>query len=427
MLRLYNSDGSEASLQEIEYLETLSSISIEYGRTEGASYYLARIPKYSINGKKIVPKVAITSADGAIEGKKTSTLDYAKRENTIFTLNAGLFDMSTNTPLGQTIINGIVITNMPMTDDNGTAISENECYPLCINEDGDLFAPYKRNVDADYMVSAGVTNAVTAWGKFIDNFQKCDSTVFDEIVHSGPYIRQAIGQYQNGDYFVCTVDKTVGKIENEAGLIYDDLADLLISKGIKFAYSLDGGGSCETVIGQRQINPIYEGSTGRAIPTVIYFDIIDEPEIDMNNKPIYWIKGYSAFGTYNNRPGLNSNYPNRISAYQDNTYMPFSVNGKAEGTPLGATAQISGPIVVPVGATKLTVKVPSDLIHGVIFQSCDKTSTTIINDYGWNGYEFTYELVNYPGTTHITVNVKNSDNTEIAYDGNFSDFSVTFE
>jgi len=58
-------------------------------------------------------------------------------------------------------------------------------------------------------------------------------------------------------------------------MTYDQLADLLIAKGVKFAYSLDGGGSAETVIGNRQINPIFEGVSGRKVPTVIYFEVVE--------------------------------------------------------------------------------------------------------------------------------------------------------
>ena len=93
----------------------------------------------------------------------------------------------------------------------------------------------------------------------------------NEIVHSGKYIRQSIGQYQNGDYCVCTVDMTRGSVQNEAGLSYEELAQIFIDKGVKFAYSLDGGGSAETVLGKRQLNPIYEGYTGRQVPSVIQF------------------------------------------------------------------------------------------------------------------------------------------------------------
>jgi exopolysaccharide biosynthesis protein len=176
-------------------------------------------------------------------------------------------------PQGQTIINGVSVTNTPMTDDMGSPISDDECYPLCIDANGDLSASYERSVDTATMIADGVKYAVTAWGQFVENFAKAESSKYDEIVHVGKYIRQSIGQFQNGDYFVCTVDSSRGSVTNEAGMTYDTLANLLISKGVKFAYSLDGGGSAETVIGKRQVNPIFEGTSGRAVPTVIYFDV----------------------------------------------------------------------------------------------------------------------------------------------------------
>lgn len=254
--------------------KTFAEIDIEYGRYESASYYLARIPRFTLDGKRIMPKVAITSVDGSVGGSKVSALNFARRENTLFTLNAGLFNTQTMQPQGQVIIDGVSKTNTPMTDDMGSPISADECYPLCIDQNGDLSAPYERSVDTATMIADGVKYAVTAWGQFIENFAKADTSKYNEIVHQGKYVRQAIGQYQNGDYFVCTVDGVKGIItQNEAGMTYDTLANLLISKGAKFAYSLDGGGSAETVIGKRQINPIFEGSSGRAVPTVIYFDV----------------------------------------------------------------------------------------------------------------------------------------------------------
>lgn len=275
MANFYEADG-DIIIPESDKTLAMASISVEYGRTSGASYYFIRIPKYTIDGKRIAPKVAITSADGSVTGSKVSALTFAKRENTIFTINAGLFNTSTMQPQGQTIINGVSVTNTPMTDDMGTDISDDECYPLCINASGDLSAPYERSIDTAAMIADGVKYAVTAWGQFVENFAKADSSKYNEIVHAGNYIRQSIGQFQNGDYFVCTVDMSRNSVSNEAGMTYDTLADLLISKGVKFAYSLDGGGSCETVIGNRQINPIYEGTEGRAVPTVIYFDVVDE-------------------------------------------------------------------------------------------------------------------------------------------------------
>ena len=266
------------------------------------------------------------------------------------------------------------------------------------------------------MISDGVVYAVTAWGQFIDNFAKVDSSKFNEVVHSGAYIRQCIGQYQNGDYCVCTVDGTRNTFINENGMTYDELADLLISKGVKFAYALDGGGSAETVIGQRQINLIYEGTEGRAVPTVIYFGVGQALEHEDNS--IYWAHNVSSFGITNNKVVLNSGYPNRISAYQKSGEYPFHLGGD---TGLNEAY----PVKIPTGATAVVVSVPDGLMHGVIFYKCGG-ETTLISDIGWKSGEITYDLSNYATSTHFTVNVKSNDNGDIStVDTNA--FSVSFK
>lgn len=252
--------------------EAINSISVEYGRLSGASYVFARIPKITNAGKRLFPKLALTSSDGSLSGNKKPTLRYAKDNDTIFAVNAGLFNVSTIEPVGQLIINGVSLINTPMTSDNGVPINPDECYPLAIDANGNL-TTYPHNADTADMIADGVKYAVTAWGKLVDNFEIATTDIDNEIVHSGRYIRQSIGQYQNGDYCVCTVDMTRGPVTNEAGLYYKDLAQIFVDKGVRFAFSLDGGGSAETVLGKRQLNPIYEGSEGRAVPTVIAFEI----------------------------------------------------------------------------------------------------------------------------------------------------------
>ena len=252
----------------------LNSVNVEYNRKYGASYVFVRIPKVTSFNKKLVPKVRLTSANGAVDGAKRSALNYSIDNNSIVVINAGLFNTKTMTPQGQTIIDGKSITNLIMQDDMGSTIHDKECYPLCIDGNGDLSAPYYRTeADTAKLIGEGIVQCVTGWGKIIDNFQPCSDTVDNEIVHTGKYIRQSIGQFQNGDYFVCTVDMSRGTIKNEAGISYTDMAQLLVDKGVKFAYSLDGGGSAETVVGTKQISPIYEGNSGRAVPTVITFEI----------------------------------------------------------------------------------------------------------------------------------------------------------
>ena len=251
--------------------DAINSILIEYGRVKNASYVFVRIPRTLNNGKKIIPKVALTSTDGSLTGAKCSALNYARNNDSIFVVNAGLFNMQKTIPVGQLIIDGVSLINTPMTDDNGVPISDTECYPLAIDKDYN-FTTYPRNVDTSTMLNNGVKYAVTAWGKLVDNFEICTDDINAEIVHKDKkYIRQSIGQFQNGDYCICSVDMTRGNVVNESGLYYEELAQIFIDKGVKFAYSLDGGGSTETVIGKRQLNPFYEGSSGRAVPTVIEF------------------------------------------------------------------------------------------------------------------------------------------------------------
>lgn len=252
----------------------INSISVEFGRVNGASYTFVRIPKFLNNGKQITPKVDLTSIDKSLAGTKNSALNYARINDSIFTVNAGLFNISTREPVGQTIINGVSLVDTPMVSDNGVPIHPDECYPLAINGKGDL-TTYPRNVTTAEMLSDGIKYAITGWGRLVNNFVIDQQSITNEIVHGRKkYIRQSIGQFQNGDYCVCTVDMTRGPVTNEAGLYYEELAQIFIDKGVKFAYSLDGGGSAQTVLGKRQLNPLYEGSGGRRVPTVITFDIV---------------------------------------------------------------------------------------------------------------------------------------------------------
>ena len=250
----------------------INDINIEFSRIYNTDYLLARIPKNT----SIIPKIHLTSTYGTIEGAKSSTLKYAKSNNCIFTINAGLFNTTNIQPVGQTIIEGNILVNIPMESDNGIPISENECYPLCIKENGEMGAPYDRDIDCSTILEDGYKECITGWGKIIENFEPYTPTIDGEIVHPGPYIRQIIGQYQNGDYCVLTSDATRNNVQNNTGLTYNQIAEILVNKGVKFAYSLDGGGSAETVLGVQQINPIYEGQYGRSVPTVISFEYFEE-------------------------------------------------------------------------------------------------------------------------------------------------------
>ena len=82
--------------------------------------------------------------------------------------------------------------------------------------------------------------------------------------------RQIIGQFNNGDYAILT---TEGRgFANSDGWTVSEAQDICVKHGLKFAYLLDGGGSTETVVGSKHINSIYEGTSGRKVPSFIIFN-----------------------------------------------------------------------------------------------------------------------------------------------------------
>lgn len=112
---------------------------------------------------------------------------YAARENTAFVINAGLFNVENNQPLGQTIIDGVSIVNEPHPQGaNGETISDTECYPLCIDGDGVLSAPYDKNVDTATMIADGIVQATSGWVTIVEDYAIAADEIATEIVHPGP-------------------------------------------------------------------------------------------------------------------------------------------------------------------------------------------------------------------------------------------------
>ena len=62
---------------------------------------------------------------------------------------------------------------------------------------------------------------------------------------------------------------------SEIGRSFEELRELLYKMNVKIAYNLDGGSSTQTVFHKTALTPVYREETGRKIPTVITFEIID--------------------------------------------------------------------------------------------------------------------------------------------------------
>ncbi len=273
---IFNGIGNRLSAYGMEKLDLMHSIIVEHGRLHNSSYVFVRIPFVTNDGRSVRPKVRLTSVDGSINGRKYSTLDYARRENSVFAMTAGLFDVYTSMPLGQTIIDGVSIVNEKHPQGaNGETISETECYPLCVDSNGILSAPYPNTVDTATMIADGIVQACSGWVRLVENYEIDEAEIATEIVHKSKYVKTAIGQFENGDYGAFTCAWTGYEIESpNDGMTYTEVAQFFVDRGAKFAYALDGGGSAQMVLGKNQLNPIYEGTTGRQIPAVIVFETI---------------------------------------------------------------------------------------------------------------------------------------------------------
>jgi len=288
-------DDNNALLDEVTITEGKSA--------QGNPYILIKIPSELSSGEQVLPNLMQTSwmeyyayptYDKLVDYDKKvlfrsvlSPLMYSQVYHTALTINAGLFNIFSNTPQGQTIIDGKVITNRPMMDDIGDPISPNtECYAMTIDAAGMLdYAKYEngapyRTIDANELLAQGSMDVITGWGCIVYDGKsvvqldasKVDSTtIFYEKVHRKKVAHQTIGQDRAGNYYILStndVDSGYG-----FGLNYDEAAEIMLAAGATFAYMLDGGDSVATVVGEKQLTTIYYEDYGKPVPTVINFTV----------------------------------------------------------------------------------------------------------------------------------------------------------
>ena len=273
---LFNNLTFSPSVPNEDKRAIANDFNTEYGRIYDTSYVFCRIPKKSAIGKNIKPRFVFTNNTNTLTPLTTikTPVNYAKYNDTLLVCNSAIFDPSTKAPLGQIIMNGVSIQDeTAVRPVQGVPYSDGEVYPLCIDANGDMSAPYLKTVTTSEMINDGVKYCCVGWIKLVDNFEICTTDINAEDVHKNERLpQQIVGQFQNGDYFVFSSDGDRGNIENEQGLLYTECANFLISRGVKFAYAFDGGGSVATVKEQRLLTAPFEN---RTVPILLEF-YIDE-------------------------------------------------------------------------------------------------------------------------------------------------------
>lgn len=61
----------------------------------------------------------------------------------------------------------------------------------------------------------------------------------------------------------------------EPGMTLKEMREILQKINVKKAYNLDGGSSTQAVYHNETLLPFYRGITGRKIPSVITFEVIN--------------------------------------------------------------------------------------------------------------------------------------------------------
>lgn len=229
------------------------SISYQFDAESNANYLFIRVFRDKIDGSSQYPHV--------IYEPRSTALEVAKKYKNCLVINAGIFDVSDNTP------DGVVITKDGIIHDGATT-THNGCKPLVIDKNGNLSA-VASDTTASSLVSQRVHGAVTGFVPIIENFEAVEmANNVDHYTQNAQ--RQIFGQFDNGDYGILTCEGRGGVASD--GWTMAEAQAVCIKWGFKFAYNFDGGGSTETAFNQKQLNHVYEGNSGRKDPTFILFN-----------------------------------------------------------------------------------------------------------------------------------------------------------
>lgn len=240
----------------------MDNVDVDYAfdAATDANYTVIRIYRDKVDGGKQYPFVY---APFGTETGKYTTYDLATKEGWLLAINAGVFDTSDCTPDGMVIQNGEVIKE-------GPTVTHSQCRPLLIDANG-MLSSAEYDADASALAASGTVSAVVGFIPIIEDYEAVSPGSWNSVDHYTQNAqRQIFGQFGNGDYAVVTCEGRGHQASD--GWTLAEAQEVCLRLGLRFAYNLDGGGSTETMLGLKHVNTIYEGSTGRRVPTFIVFN-----------------------------------------------------------------------------------------------------------------------------------------------------------
>lgn len=238
-------------------------VAILHKRSEniGTSYIVTIINKEKYDGTKTQVTISGTSAKALGDGSNTNVSTFANRNKAVgylHVINGGIF-LTNGEADGITIMNGAILKN------TGVEQFEMEQYVLGITRNGE-FKCYI-NESAENILADGSVYALTGFVPLIQDGMAVDDSVLSVCPHYNVrHPRQIIGTLADGNYFTFCCD---GRTEGENGMTLAECIDTLMNDlNVTFAFNLDGGGSTQSIVGQKLINRLIDG---RTVPNVITF------------------------------------------------------------------------------------------------------------------------------------------------------------
>lgn len=219
-----------------------------------STYYITKIPKYDSIGGLIKLKRGFSYNDYNKAELETPRSFAARNASTVVT-NCSTYSTTTMRVVGTSIYNGKIQQELSKQPFN---------YILAIGDDNTLKA-YPPTTSAQKILDDGFSNALTSFIPMIENGKQVSASILDSRdIFSQRHPRQAISQDVEGNTYFFTSE---GRRAAEKGLTVREVVKILLSKGMKFAFLLDGGGSSQTVYHGTTINRVTDddGKTERTM------------------------------------------------------------------------------------------------------------------------------------------------------------------
>jgi exopolysaccharide biosynthesis protein len=249
----------EKVVTESAYIDNVTSETL-YDAATKTTYYLTTMPYRDSKGNINQIKRGFAK-DNPNSGLMETARSFATRKNASLVINASIFDVSNNKFQGMQIQDGNVLNTLPTRVDR---------HILGIMDDGTLKS-YISTTASSTIIADGCKTALTGFLPLIQNGAKVAQSIFDSYeATTWAYRRQVLAQMPNKDYLILSCESdTLGNV----GFNLDDCVRILLSKGVQFAFMLDGGGSEQTVVRGTNLVSLKDdaGKTERGVPDFLYW------------------------------------------------------------------------------------------------------------------------------------------------------------